>query len=70
MGFKAQTRRRRGRTLLQGLERGKHPRAWFSLRKKMKIEEEIWASFITLGYFFSLFMFSLIFMVVYFPLMG
>ena len=38
--------------------------------KKMKIEEEIWASFITLGYFFSLFMFSLIFMVVSFPLMG
>ena len=38
--------------------------------KKMKIEEEIWASFITLGYFFSFFMFSLIFMVVSFPLMA
>ena len=37
--------------------------------KKIKIEEEIWASFITLGYFLFLFMFSLIFMVVYFPLM-
>ena len=37
--------------------------------KKMKIEEETWASFITLGYFFSLLMFSLIFMVVSFPLM-
>ena len=37
--------------------------------KKMKIEEEIWASFITLGYFFSIFMFSLIFLVVSFPLM-
>ena len=37
--------------------------------KKMKIEEEIWASFITLGYLFSLFMLSLIFMVVSFPLM-
>ena len=32
--------------------------------KKMKIEENIWASFITLGY-----LFSLIFMVVSFPLM-
>ena len=69
MGFKSQTRRRRGRTFLVGLERGKHPRAWFSLGKKMKIEEDIWASFITFGYFFSLFMFSLIFMVVSFPLM-
>ena len=37
--------------------------------KKMKIEEEIWASFITLGYFFSFFMFSLIYMVVSFLLM-
>ena len=37
--------------------------------KKMKIEEEIWASFITLDYFLSLFMFSLIFMIVSFPLM-
>ena len=37
--------------------------------KKMKIKEDIWASFITLGYFFSLFMFSLIFMDVSFPLM-
>ena len=36
--------------------------------KKMKIEEEIWASFITFGYFFSFFIFSLIFMVVSLPL--
>ena len=35
MGFKAQTRRRRGRTFLVGLEGGKHPRAWLSLGKKM-----------------------------------
>ena len=36
--------------------------------KKMNIEKEIWASFITLGYLFSLFMFSFIFMVLSFPL--
>ena len=59
-----------GGTFLGGLEGGKHPRAWFSMGKKMKIEEEIWASFITLGYFFSLFMFYLIFMVVSFLIDG
>ena len=37
--------------------------------KKIKIEEEIWASFITVGYLFLFFMFSLIFVVVSFPLM-
>ena len=36
--------------------------------KKIKIEEEIWASFITLGYLFFFFMFSLIFVVVSVPL--
>ena len=35
MGFKTQTRKRQGRTFLGGLEGGKHPRAWFSLGKKM-----------------------------------
>ena len=35
MGVKAQTQRRRGITFLGGLEREKHPRAWFSLGKKM-----------------------------------
>ena len=40
-----------------------------SLWGRRWIEEEIPASFITLGYFFSIFMFSLIFMVVSFSLM-
>ena len=35
VGFKAQTQMGLGITFLVGLEGGKHPRAWFSLRKKM-----------------------------------
>ena len=63
VGFKAQTRRRQGKSFWW-VWKGGNTLGHGSIWGRRWIEENIWASFITLGY-----LFSLIFMVVSFPLM-